>query len=99
MLAPAVAGPSRAAQRAQLAAAVAVYQEKAGVPAVSVYVDQGGNPLYRADEGRADVAENRAVGPDSIYAIGSITKSFTAHAVLTLVAAGRLSSMTPWAAS
>jgi CubicO group peptidase (beta-lactamase class C family) len=60
------------------------------VPAISVYVDQGGSLLYRADVGRADIAENRAVGSDSIYAIGSITKSFTAHAVLTLVAAGRL---------
>jgi D-alanyl-D-alanine carboxypeptidase len=77
-------------QRVQLAAAIAVYQERAGAPAISVYVDQGGSGIFRADLGLADVDARRAVGPDSVYGIGSITKSFTAHAVLTLVAAGRL---------
>jgi CubicO group peptidase (beta-lactamase class C family) len=77
-------------QRAQLAAAIAVYQDRAGAPAISVYVDQGGVSIYRADVGLADVDARWAVGPDSVYGIGSITKSFTAHAILTLVAAGRL---------
>jgi D-alanyl-D-alanine carboxypeptidase len=77
-------------QRDQLAAAIATYQERAGVPAVSVYVDEGGSPLFRADVGLADVDSRRGVGSDSVYGIGSITKSFTAHAVLTLVVAGRL---------
>jgi D-alanyl-D-alanine carboxypeptidase len=77
-------------QRVQLAAAIAVYQERAGAPAISVYVDQGGVGIYRADAGLADVDARRAVGPGSVYGIGSITKSFTAHAILTLVAAGRL---------
>lgn len=77
-------------QRVQLASAIAVYQERAGAPAISVYVDQGGVGIYRADVGLADVDARLAVGPDSVYGIGSITKSFTAHAILTLVAAGRL---------
>jgi D-alanyl-D-alanine carboxypeptidase len=77
-------------QHAQLAAAIAVYQERAGAPAISVYVDQGGTGIFRADVGLADVDARRAVGPDSVYGIGSITKSFTAHAILTLVTAGRL---------
>ena len=77
-------------QRVQLAAAVAVYQDRAGAPAISVYVDQGGVCIYRAEVGLADVDARLAVGPDSVYGIGSITKSFTAHAILTLVAAGRL---------
>jgi CubicO group peptidase (beta-lactamase class C family) len=84
------AGALSAEQREQLAAAIAVYKERAGAPAVSVYVDQGGIAVFRADVGLADVGANLAAGPDSVYAIGSITKSFTAHAVLTLVAAGRL---------
>jgi len=67
------------------------------VPAISVYVDRA--QLYIGRCGPADIAENRAVGSDSIYAIGSITKSFTAHAVLTLVAAGRSTSVTRWAES
>jgi CubicO group peptidase (beta-lactamase class C family) len=79
-----------AAQREQLAAVIAVYQERAGAPAVSVYVDQGGSALYQADVGLADVAEHRAARPESVYGIGSITKSLTAHAVLTLVDAGKL---------
>jgi D-alanyl-D-alanine carboxypeptidase len=77
-------------QRVQLAAAIAVYQERAGAPAISVYVDQGGSGIFRADVGLADVDARRAVGADSVYGIGSITKSFTAHAILTLVCAGRL---------
>jgi|SRR5665213_277264 len=80
----------KAEQREHLATAIALYQERAGAPAVSVYVDQGGAALFRADVGLADVGTHQAVGPDSVYAIGSITKSFTAHAVLGLVAAGRM---------
>ena len=92
LLGPAVSSAAAltADRREQLAVAIAAYQERAGVPAVSVYVDEGGSPLFRADVGLADVDARRAVGPDSVYGIGSITKSFTAHAVLTLVAAGRL---------
>jgi CubicO group peptidase (beta-lactamase class C family) len=77
-------------QLERLAAVTAVYQERAQPPAISIYVDQGGKELYRADVGMSDVDDRLAVGPDSIYAIGSITKSFTAHAVLNLVNAGKL---------
>jgi CubicO group peptidase (beta-lactamase class C family) len=87
----AVSAPLTADQRERLAAVIAVYQERAEPPAISVYVDQGGKELYRVDVGMGDVDDRLAVGPDSIYAIGSITKSFTAHAVLNLVAARRLS--------
>src|SRR5580693_617143 len=80
----------KAEQREHLATAIALYQERSGAPAVSVYVDQGGAALFRADVGLADVGAHHAVGPDSVYGIGSITKSFTAHAVLSLVAAGRM---------
>ncbi|HEX4242956.1 MAG TPA: serine hydrolase domain-containing protein [Steroidobacteraceae bacterium] len=77
-------------QRDRIASAVAVYMQRSHTPAVSVYVDRGGSPLYRTDVGIADEESKRAVDADSIYAIGSITKSFTAHAVLSLVAAGKL---------
>jgi D-alanyl-D-alanine carboxypeptidase len=79
-----------AQQRVQLAAVIAAYEERSGAPAISVYVDQGGTGIFRADVGLADVDARRAVGPESVYGIGSITKSFTAHAILTLVAADRL---------
>jgi CubicO group peptidase (beta-lactamase class C family) len=82
----AVSAPLTADQRERLASVIAVYQERAAPPAISVYVDQGGKELYRADVGMGDVDERLAVGPESIYAIGSITKSFTAHAVLNLIA-------------
>jgi CubicO group peptidase (beta-lactamase class C family) len=85
-----VALPLSSEKREQLVAAIAVYQERAAAPAVSVYVDQGGSVSFRDDIGLEDVSTRRAVGPDSVYGIGSITKSLTAHAVLTLVAAGRL---------
>lgn len=77
-------------KREQLAMAIASYQERASAPAVSVYVDQRGHMLYRANVGITDLESHEAAGPHSVYAIGSITKSFTADAILTLVAAGRL---------
>jgi D-alanyl-D-alanine carboxypeptidase len=77
-------------KRVHLAAAIASYQERAGAPAISVYIDRGGSPIYRADVGLADVDACRGLGPDSVFGIGSITKSITAHAILTLIAAGRL---------
>jgi D-alanyl-D-alanine carboxypeptidase len=78
------------AQDQAIAAAIASYRERTGAPAVSVHVDRGGQPIYRAAVGMANIEHGVAVGPDSVYAVGSISKSYTAHAVLQLVADGRL---------
>jgi CubicO group peptidase (beta-lactamase class C family) len=78
------------AQEQAIAAAIASYRERTGAPAVSVHVDRGGQAVYRAAVGTADLEHEVPVGPGSVYAIGSISKSYTAHAVLQLVAGGRL---------
>lgn len=78
-------------QRARIAALASVYLERTGTPGLTVYIDRGGEQLYAEGFGAADLEHRVAAGPESVYAIGSITKSFTAHAVLQLVVAGRLS--------
>lgn len=77
-------------ERAAIEAAVAAYQKASGAPGVSVYIDQGGQPGYTQTFGIADLEHNVPVTPETVFPIGSITKSFTALAVLQLVAAGRV---------
>jgi D-alanyl-D-alanine carboxypeptidase len=89
--------PARAApplsedQRARIGALAGGYLKAAGTPGLTIHVDRGGETIYSAGFGMADLEHNIKAGPESVYAIGSITKSFTAHAVLQLVAEGRLS--------
>lgn len=78
------------AQEQAIAAAIASYQKQTGTPAVSVHVDRGGQVLHRSATGMANLEFDAKAGPGSVYAIGSVTKSYTAHAVLQLVAEGRL---------
>jgi CubicO group peptidase (beta-lactamase class C family) len=82
--------PLPQATRVRLAAAVAEFHEQAGPPAVTVLVDRQGETVFELSIGTADVAERRAADSDSVYAIGSITKSFTALATLQLVDRGQL---------
>lgn len=92
LLAPAVhAEPLPDATRAQLAATVASFYASAGPPAVTVLIDRKGETIFDFSIGLADVAEKRAATAESVYAIGSITKSFTALATLQLVERGKLS--------
>jgi CubicO group peptidase (beta-lactamase class C family) len=76
--------------RARLAATVAEFREQAGPPAVTVLIDRGGETVFTTSLGLADVGDRRAPSADAVYAIGSITKSFTALATLQLVHEGRL---------
>lgn len=76
--------------RVQLAATIAEFYESAGPPAVTVLVDRRGETVFEMSIGMADVAEKRAADGESVYAIGSITKSFTALATLQLVEGDQL---------
>jgi D-alanyl-D-alanine carboxypeptidase len=62
-----------------------------GVPSASVVVMRGGETLVRRAWGVADVASGRAADPNTVYAIGSISKQFTAALLLKQVGRGRLS--------
>ncbi|MFD8596596.1 serine hydrolase domain-containing protein [Kitasatospora sp. NPDC059646] len=52
-----------------------------GCPSVSVAVAQGDELVFARAYGRADPGTDRAAGPETVYGLASVTKSFTALAV------------------
>ncbi len=70
-------------------------QEAGQYPSITVLIDQGGKTLYAKSIGMADIEQDRPAQADSAYAIGSITKSFTALATLQLVEAGKIDLQQP----
>ncbi len=77
---------AREAVTARVDALVAAYQRETYAPGVSVAVIRAGRDtlVYRG-YGLADVENEAAATPLTVYRIGSITKQFTAAAVLRLV--------------
>ncbi len=63
---------------------------KPNEPGAVALVAKGGKPIYRAAFGMADLENNVALRPDHVFEIGSITKQFTAVAVLMLMEQGKL---------
>ena len=61
-----------------------------GSPGAAVGVQHGGHPLYVAGFGLADVEWGATITPDTVFQIGSITKQFTAAAIMLLVEEGKL---------
>src|SRR4051812_41979676 len=55
-----------------------------GAPSVSVSVVDGGKLVYAKAFGKADIEKNRDATPDTRYAVGSISKQFTAAALLLI---------------
>ena len=62
-----------------------------GVPSASIAIAEQGRVVYAQAFGLADVATHKAARPGMAYAIGSISKQFTAQAVLLLQQRGKLS--------
>ena len=65
--------------------------KKAGAPSVSVAVVQGGKLIYAKAFGFADLESQRPATVETRYAVGSISKQFTAVALLLLEEQGKLS--------
>jgi D-alanyl-D-alanine carboxypeptidase len=63
----------------------------AGAPSVSVGIIRNGRLEYARAFGRADLAKNRPATADTRYAVGSISKQFTAAALLLEQEQGKLS--------
>ncbi len=61
-----------------------------GAPSVSVAVIVDGRLAYAKAFGKADLAGNRAATTETRYAIGSVSKQFTAAAILLLQEEGKL---------
>ena len=76
----------RTAARQAAEAAIA-----AGVPAVQIAVSHGGNIIYSEAFGMSDRETATAATPRSVMQIGSVTKQFTAAAILRLAERGALS--------
>lgn len=67
---------------------------RAGIPGLFAEV-RDGDQVWRGAAGVADVATGRPVTPDMRHRVGSITKTFTAAAVLQQVESGRIGLDTP----
>ena len=82
-----IAAPAAIVTAAREAADAAL---KAGVPAVQIAVSQGGQIIYSEAFGVTDVNNATAATPRSVMQIGSVTKQFTAAAILRLAERGAL---------
>lgn len=63
---------------------------KADAPGIAVIVVQDGKTLFRKGYGMANVELGVPIRPDHVFRIGSITKQFTAVAILMLMERGKL---------
>jgi CubicO group peptidase (beta-lactamase class C family) len=59
-------------------------------PGCSAAVAQQGEVMWRGVQGMADLASKTAITPSTVFDIGSVSKQFTAAAILLLRDAGRL---------
>ncbi len=84
------AQPAEPAWHAEVDRAVSVAM-RAPIEGVAVTVLQGDRVLLDRAYGLADVETEEVVGAESVFEIGSITKMFTAAAILILAEEGRLS--------
>jgi CubicO group peptidase (beta-lactamase class C family) len=64
-------------------------------PGCAVAVSAAGNEVLHAAYGMADLEHHVALAPDSVFEAGSVSKQFTAAAVLLLAEQGKLSLSDP----
>lgn len=79
------------ALKARVDSIAAGVMEQRGVPSASVAVVEGGKIVYTHAYGRAHIDPDVAATPEMRYSIGSISKQFTAAAILILQEQGKLS--------
>ncbi|NTV80719.1 MAG: beta-lactamase family protein, partial [Candidatus Aminicenantes bacterium] len=86
------AGPGDAADEALAKKIDAVMSEiyKPGQPGAAVIVRKNGETVFRKGYGMADLELGVPVEPDMVFRLGSITKQFTAVAILLLAQEGKL---------
>lgn len=62
----------------------------ADAPGATVIVTRDGAPIFRKAYGMADVEAGRAMRPDDVMRLASVTKQFTAAAIMLLAEDGKL---------
>ena len=88
--APGAAKPLPAADVQAIDGLVAQQMAAKGIPGVTVSVRAPGKGTFLRSYGLADTATGRPLAPGDAYRIASVTKSFTATAILLLADEGRL---------
>lgn len=78
------------AMKARVDAIAAGVMEQRGIPSASVAVVQGGKLVFTHAYGRAHIDPDKQAMPEMRYSIGSISKQFTAAAILFLQEEGKL---------
>ena len=61
-----------------------------GIPGISAAIVFPDGSMWVGASGLADVAAKQQVGPDTAFAVGSVSKTFTAALILALVEDGRI---------
>src|SRR5688572_25891847 len=87
----ATAQPPTQAERDSIDAGVRAVLESTGAPSASIAVVRGGQIVYENAYGTGRIDPQTPAGPDMRYAIGSVSKQFTAAAILLLQEDGLLS--------
>jgi CubicO group peptidase (beta-lactamase class C family) len=64
--------------------------EKGLVPSISVGILRKGKPLWKESFGYADVERRISATPDTVYSVGSLSKSITGTALFKLVQTGKI---------
>ena len=91
----AAAVPPADEQLARLADAEVARAYPGGAPGAAVLVKRGGTVVLRKGYGLAQLDFEVPVAPEHVFEIGSVTKQFTAAAILRLAEQGRLSLADP----
>lgn len=78
------------AMKARVDAIAAGVMKEDGVPSASVAVVEGGKLVYTQAYGLAHIDPDKSATPDMRYSVGSISKQFTAAAILILQEQGKL---------
>ena len=84
------AGPPAAADLATALDALFTEAYPADRPGAAVRIEKGGEVVLREGYGLADLELGVAIEPDMVFRLGSITKQFTAAAVLMLAEEGEI---------
>ncbi|HEY2751969.1 serine hydrolase domain-containing protein [Phenylobacterium sp.] len=88
---PVGAAPLTAQQERDIDVSVGEWLARTGAPSVSIAVVNGGEIAYAKAYGSARLAPRHAATPETRYAIDSVSKEFTAAAMLKLQEEGKLS--------